>query len=153
MAQEELRIEAYRRLAVVSSPEEVADVRQEWLDRFGPVPAPAEALLSVARLRAECVRTGIRDITVVARPGTAVARLSPVNLKTSQQMRLARLARNATWKEDAAQLVVPLPSASTAADQLLEMIARLFPPEAAAGDQAPSGEVARGERRIASTAP
>ena len=30
----------------------------EWHDRYGPPPPPAEALLDVARLRAECVRVG-----------------------------------------------------------------------------------------------
>ena len=33
---------------------EVDDIRAEWVDRYGPPPAPAEALLAVARLRAEC---------------------------------------------------------------------------------------------------
>ncbi|MHB8670167.1 MAG: transcription-repair coupling factor [Acidimicrobiales bacterium] len=153
VAQEELRIEAYRRLAVVSSAEEVADVRQEWLDRFGPIPAPAEALLSVARLRAECVRTGIREITVVARSGATVARLSPLTLKTSQQMRLARLARGARWKEDLAQLVVPLPGAPGAADRLLDLITGLYPPEADGGADAPGRQAGQGNRRIASAAP
>ena len=31
----------------------------EWQDRFGPLPAPATALLEVARLRVECLRLGI----------------------------------------------------------------------------------------------
>ncbi len=33
---------------------EVDDIRAEWEDRYGPVPAAAAALLDVARLRAEC---------------------------------------------------------------------------------------------------
>ena len=32
---------------------EVSDIRAEWEDRYGPVPVEAEALLSVADLRAE----------------------------------------------------------------------------------------------------
>src|SRR5207248_1609000 len=79
VAREDLRLEAYRRLAAVTTQAEVDDVRAEWVDRYGPVPPPAEALLDVGRLRAECSRVGIREI-VVARN---VARISPVQLKTS----------------------------------------------------------------------
>lgn len=51
VAKEELRLEAYRRLALVTSAEEVTDIRNEWVDRYGPVPKPAEALLTVGLLR------------------------------------------------------------------------------------------------------
>ena len=89
---EDLRIEAYRRLAAVTSQEEVADIRAEWLDRYGPPPAPAEALLEVAEVRAECARLGITEVTVAAGPGFGgpayIARLTPVALKVSQEVRL-----------------------------------------------------------------
>ncbi len=80
----EQRLEAYRRLAAVTTQTEVDDVAAEWLDRYGPLPAPAEALISVARLRAECVRTGIKEVTVARN----VIRMSPVELKLSAQIRL-----------------------------------------------------------------
>ena len=38
VAKEELRLEAYRRLAAVVTPAEVADIRAEWQDRYGPLP-------------------------------------------------------------------------------------------------------------------
>src|SRR3712207_1930100 len=47
VAREDLRLEAYRRLATVTSFDEVEDIKTEWLDRYGPLPKPAEALLSV----------------------------------------------------------------------------------------------------------
>ena len=50
---EELRLEAYRRLAAVTTEAEVDDIRAEWEDRYGPVPDAAAALLGVARLRGE----------------------------------------------------------------------------------------------------
>ena len=37
---EELRLEAYRRLAAVTTGAEVDDIRTEWEDRYGPLPAP-----------------------------------------------------------------------------------------------------------------
>ena len=45
VTKEELRLEAYRRLALVTTPEEVDDIRNEWVDRYGPVPTPADTLL------------------------------------------------------------------------------------------------------------
>ncbi|HUF97921.1 MAG TPA: transcription-repair coupling factor, partial [Ilumatobacter sp.] len=61
VAKEESRLEAYRRLAAVTTNAEVDDIRTEWEDRYGPLPAPAESLLMVGRLRAECNRLGVTD--------------------------------------------------------------------------------------------
>ena len=65
---EDVRLEAYRRLAAVRTDAEIDDVCSEWQDRFGPLPAPARALLDVARLRVECLRLGITDVAVAV-PG------------------------------------------------------------------------------------
>src|SRR4029077_3139112 len=48
---EELRLEAYRRLASVTTAAEVNDIRTEWEDRYGPIPDAAQALLDVGALR------------------------------------------------------------------------------------------------------
>ncbi|HEY4333038.1 MAG TPA: transcription-repair coupling factor, partial [Ilumatobacteraceae bacterium] len=61
---EELRLEAYRRLASIHSDADVDDIRNEWEDRYGPLPASAEALLMIGRLRADCNRIGLKDITI-----------------------------------------------------------------------------------------
>ncbi|MXW63015.1 MAG: transcription-repair coupling factor [Acidimicrobiaceae bacterium] len=112
------RLEAYRRLASVETQEMLDDVRAEWLDRFGPIPAAAEALLQVGQLRVECVRTGVREIIVAEGPGFGgpdhVARLSPVELPDSKQVRLQRLysskgvGNTAIYKEASAELRLPL---------------------------------------------
>ncbi|CAB5021608.1 unannotated protein [freshwater metagenome] len=104
VAKEELRLEAYRRLAGVTSAAEVDDIRAEWEDRYGPVPKPADALLAVGALRAECHRLGLKDVQIVGDQ----ARLGPLELKVSEEMRLRRLSRTAIYKEDQRQLVVPL---------------------------------------------
>ena len=46
-----LKIDLYRRLARVSTAGELADLRAELLDRFGPPPRPVEGLLELAALR------------------------------------------------------------------------------------------------------
>ena len=51
MPKEELRLEAYRRVAGCQSPDQVDDVAAEWVDRYGPIPDVAQTLLTAARLR------------------------------------------------------------------------------------------------------
>ncbi|HEX5267561.1 MAG TPA: transcription-repair coupling factor, partial [Acidimicrobiales bacterium] len=133
---EDLRLEAYRRLAAVKTAAEVDDIEAEWADRFGPLPDPARALLRVGRLRAECARTGVTEVSVLAaRPvpsGAATARISPLALKASAHMRLQRLFPKAVYKEDQGQLIVPLPPKSDPADAVAELLSQLVPEEAAA---------------------
>jgi transcription-repair coupling factor (superfamily II helicase) len=129
---EELRLEAYRRLAEVTTAAEVADIRIEWEDRFGPVPEPAERLLDVARLRAEAHRLGVREINVTKGPafgGPAwTARVSPLKLKTSQQIRLGRLHKGAVYKEALEQLQLPIPRTPDLAGTLMQFLHDLVPP-------------------------
>jgi transcription-repair coupling factor (superfamily II helicase) len=132
VAKEELRLEAYRRLAAVTTAQEVEDIRAEWEDRYGPVPAPAEALLRVARLRAECARTGIREITVTANRTSQgfQARITPLNLRASAAVRLKRLSPSSIYKEEQRQVIVPLSRSVDAADALVTLLGELVPVEA-----------------------
>ncbi len=127
VTKEELRLEAYRRLAAVTTAVEVDDIRTEWEDRYGPVPDPAESLLAVGSLRAECHRLGLRDVSIT--PGQA--RLGPLDLKVSEELRLRRLDRNALHKPDQRQLVVPIPRGVDDAQYLVSFLLKLVPPAAA----------------------
>ncbi|MFP5488860.1 MAG: transcription-repair coupling factor, partial [Acidimicrobiia bacterium] len=129
VAKEELRLEAYRRLADVTSHDAVDDIRTEWEDRYGPVPPPAEALLMVGRLRAECHRLGITDLQITS----SDARLAPLELKLSAAMRLKRLSKGAIHKEELRQLVVPIPRGSDPATFLVGFLGELILAEAPAG--------------------
>ena len=133
---EELRLEAYRRLAAVTSEAEVDDIRAEWQDRYGPLPETAEALLGVARLRAECARLGLREIAVTKGPsfgGPAfLARFAPLALKASQQIRLKRLSPKAVYKEEIGQLQVPVNTATDLVDHLVALLRQLVPADAGA---------------------
>ena len=115
IAREAARLEAYRRLAAVTELSEVDDIRAEWTDRFGPVPDPAEALLSIGRLRVECLRAGVSEVVVTRRGGGALsaarfaARLAPVELPASRRVRLRRLyGDRAILKDESRELHVPL---------------------------------------------
>ena len=136
VSREDLRLEAYRRLATVTTQGAVDDIEKEWLDRFGPLPEPARALLRIAQLRAECARVGVRDVTVVAagagQGGGYTARLSPLELKFSQTVRLGRLAAKAVYKQDIGQLVVPLSKSTDPVEHISVLLSELFPPVASA---------------------
>ena len=66
------------------------------------------------------------------RVGEVVARLSPVTLPVSAQVRLGRLHPRAIWKEDARQLIVPLAEGDDLADRLVGVLSELFPEAQAA---------------------
>jgi len=106
VAREDARLEAYRRLGAVADQATVDDIEAEWEDRYGPVPPEARVLLDVARLRAECVRRGITEVGVLR---SGAVRMAPLDLRTSEQMRLSRLAPGARWKLDVGELQLPVP--------------------------------------------
>lgn len=57
------KVEVYRRLAAVRSEEDVAGLREEAIDRFGPLPRPVETLFLVARIRVKAGRLQIISIS------------------------------------------------------------------------------------------
>jgi transcription-repair coupling factor (superfamily II helicase) len=153
VSREDVRLEAYRRLAAVTTEAEVHDIRAEWLDRFGPLPAPAEGLLAVAQLRVECLRTGVREVSATrARAGEGaslpgrrglVARLAPLELPASARVRLRRLRPEAVVKEDARQLVVPLRPDEQPVEALTALLGDLVPVQVVLGGAESSGAGAR----------
>ena len=134
---EDLRLEAYRRLATVASASEVDDIEAEWLDRYGPIPEPAAVLLSIARLRAAALRTGVTEVAVTRSAGIGgprwMARLEPVGLKLSKKVRLERLYRGASWREGTGQLLMPVTSPEAAAHELLAAVDDLLDDVATGG--------------------
>jgi transcription-repair coupling factor (superfamily II helicase) len=131
VAAEDARLEAYRRLAAATTNADVEDIGVEWSDRFGPLPGPALALLAVARLRTVALPRGITEITMSPiRPqgaGRPVVRIQPVHLAASAAVRLRRLLPGATYKEDTAQLLLPVPTDRLAADLVCEVLEDLIP--------------------------
>ncbi len=104
VAAEDARLEAYRRLASVTSDADVEDIGAEWADRYGPLPGPAIGLLALARLRVAAMARGIREVTMSSvRPGGSahpMARVLPVHLAASAEVRLRRLVPGAVYRED-----------------------------------------------------
>lgn len=58
------RLEAYRRVALASTQEEVAKAREDLIGAYGPLPESAQALLDLAELRVACRDLAVRGVTV-----------------------------------------------------------------------------------------
>ncbi len=122
VARDDVRMEAYRRLAAVEAAADVEDVRAEWVDRYGPVPPAAEALLAAARLRAECVTRRISSISVQR----GVARIEGLELPESRKVRLKRLFPSAVAKDDGEVAVPVAAPPAEVADALIDLLRALL---------------------------
>ncbi|MHB1164977.1 MAG: transcription-repair coupling factor [Candidatus Nanopelagicales bacterium] len=105
---ERLRLEAYKRLADATSAAAVEEVAAELMDRYGPLPAPVEALLAVARFRVLARAAGLSEVVV---QGSSV-KFAPVHLPESGQLRLSRLYPRTVVKPVVRTIMVPRPAAS-----------------------------------------
>ena len=105
---ERLRLEAYTRIAAVDSEADVAAVREELSDRYGPPPEPVLNLLEVARLRAAARRAGLTDITAAGQH----IRFTPVVLPDSREVRVQRLYPKTVLKPAVRTMLVPVPRAA-----------------------------------------
>jgi transcription-repair coupling factor (superfamily II helicase) len=126
---DDARLEAYRRLVGVDSMDELHDLRDEWLDRYGPLPAPAQGLLELGELRLECIEYGVRSVVVLpARVGIRtkpVVKIAPLELSLSQQMRLRRTLGSRAYDEGTKELRVEVSNDRSTPHALLEMLRSL----------------------------
>ncbi|MFB4311109.1 transcription-repair coupling factor [Actinomadura sp. GTD37] len=102
---ERLRLDAYRRIAAITSDDEIGAVHDELKDRFGPLPVPVLNLLEVARFRAKARSAGLTDVTLQG----AFVKFTPVDLPDSKQVRLQRLYPKSILKPATDTLLVPAP--------------------------------------------
>jgi transcription-repair coupling factor (superfamily II helicase) len=117
------RLEAYRRLALAATHAQVEDVGREWVDRYGPLPASAGALLDVARLRVEALRVGLEEIVKLRDE----VRLAPVDLAASQEVRLARIAPQAVLRAAEGLIFLPAPPGESIVAELLAFLEQMWP--------------------------
>ena len=113
MPTEAMRFAAYRRLAEVADAADIDDIAEEWLDRFGPLPPTAEALLEVSRIRALCLASSVRSVSTrrLDRQTWEVC-LEPLELGLSRLVRMERLYPSADYREHAEQLRIPIPTSA-----------------------------------------
>ncbi len=117
------RLELYKKVSAVRDAAGVKAVREELRDRFGPLPEPAEKLVSVAALKAALRRWGVEEVSL-DRKGRL--RVSPVHLTDSAEVRLERTFPQAQYKKDIGVLFLPTPA--TLPDDLVGWVARTLKP-------------------------
>ena len=132
---DDVRMEAYRRLAAVTTDGEVDDLAAEWTDRYGEPPLAASALLAVARLRVALLARAITGLSVQK----DLVRIEGWELKKSHEIRLTRFSARAKVLDG----VVTVPFAAGVAkqgagvvDALVAMFAEVSPLEVVAGNLA-----------------
>lgn len=106
---ERIRLDLYRRLADAASGAVVDEIRDELIDRFGPLPEEAESLLKVAQLRALAKSLKLTEVVLQGK----YLRLGPVKLPESMQLRLTRLYPGSLYKTATNTVLVTLPTAAT----------------------------------------
>ena len=57
------RIEAYKRIAAIQTPEDAADVLDELIDRYGDPPPSVSDLVNVSLVRVQASAVGVTEVT------------------------------------------------------------------------------------------
>ncbi|MBF0109587.1 MAG: transcription-repair coupling factor [Magnetococcales bacterium] len=84
-----LRLTMYKRVAELKSPEETAEMKIEFIDRFGPLPASVEHLLQLVAIKRRCIH--LKVVKLEAGPkGAAVTFHSQPNIHPSALIDLIR---------------------------------------------------------------
>ena len=126
---DDARLEAYRRLATITSEEELEDLREEWTDRYGALPSAATGLLELSALRLACLALGVTTVTVLpAKVGvrsSPVVRIAPIELSFSQQVRLRRAHGSRAYDEAAKELRLERRDRDVSAVALTSLLAEL----------------------------
>jgi transcription-repair coupling factor (superfamily II helicase) len=114
---DDARLEAYRRLAGVTTQAELDDLASEWVDRYGALPEPTKGLLDLAQLRLTCLAYAVTSVAVLpARMGVRskpVLKMGPLTLTLSQQLRLRRTYGSSAYNESTKEFRVELAASET----------------------------------------
>jgi len=126
---DDARLEAYRRLAALQTVAELDDLKDEWLDRYGALPAPAQGLLDLGLLRLTCLDRGITNLQVLpAKVGVRskpLLKVQPLTLTLSQQMRARRLLGQSQYDETTKEFKVELDARQIQVPALTQLIVDL----------------------------
>ncbi|WP_234417789.1 transcription-repair coupling factor [Miniimonas sp. S16] len=112
---ERLRLEAYTKIASAAGPDDVAAVREELTDRYGPVPRSVELLFAVANLRTVAREVGVTAVTIQGQ----FIRFAPVDLTDSMTVRLKRLYPRSIIKGAVRTILVPAPTTARVGGEMV----------------------------------
>jgi transcription-repair coupling factor (superfamily II helicase) len=95
VAQESLRLELYRRISLAADHDALERIREETVDRYGPLPTEVATLFAVASLRVTSRRLGIEEVSTYREQ----VRIRPVELPEALRLDLAERVPGATFHE------------------------------------------------------
>lgn len=101
-----MRLDIYRRLAAAQSFENVDQVDEELIDRFGSYPEVVANLLEIAKVRVRAKELNLTEVIVQGK----YLRLAPVTLSDSLSVRMTRLYPGHIYKSALSTVLLPLPS-------------------------------------------
>jgi transcription-repair coupling factor (superfamily II helicase) len=102
VAEDSLRLGIYRRMASLTSIEEIEEIRQELEDRFGPLPDQTENLIYLLRLKVLATEAGVEIVTTDdGKPVIGLGTVAEVKRRRAQ----GGLPDNVTVEHD--RLVLP----------------------------------------------
>lgn len=105
---EQLRLEIYGKIAALEIPEDAADIREELLDRYGPIPESVLLLFALAGLKEHARALGVEELVAQGK----YLRVGPVELGDAAVARLQRLYPGSIIKAAVRKILVPLPLTS-----------------------------------------
>ena len=114
------KIDLYRRLVRITTMEELEDIREEMVDRFGPPPTTASRLLDLAILRIEAALWGIHAIRMENRS---------IVFHYRDQNRIEQLKKQASLPVrivDASTAYIPLPEKVSTPEAIFEEVKSLL---------------------------
>ena len=114
--EEKLRMQIYRRLADAKTEQEVNEIEEELLDRFGKFSKPVEILLKVSKLRVLARKVGVSEIVQQARS----IRISPLDLPDSRIIRINRNYPGTQVRATVRSILVPAPTTALVNGQVLK---------------------------------
>ncbi len=103
---ERAKIEVHRRVASAMEVAEVEQLREELIDRFGPVPEPLENLLALQRARIKFGQAGARTVSF---RGDRLA-VVPIELDSRRARRLREEIPEALYESGRSQVSVRVPA-------------------------------------------
>jgi transcription-repair coupling factor (superfamily II helicase) len=123
---EQAKIEVHRRVAGALEVADVERLREELVDRFGPLPEPVENLLALQRARIKFGQAGARTVSF---RGDRLA-VVPIELDSTRARRLREELPEALYESGRSQVSVRVPKDGTerfpsvvrAADALLAIV-------------------------------
>ena len=119
-------IEAYRKLSAVAQRNDIKEIEQDWLDRYGEPPEETVNLLRIAYVKVSCLEHGIAEVQASKAFGFGKTkwnlRVSPISLRPSERVRTTRIYEGSIYKEEKKELILSISDIEKASEEILNYL-------------------------------